>query len=52
MRSLARTATVIASIAMAIVLTFMAAKGFELTPPDPIVAHTFASNIEGHDALR
>jgi len=45
MRNLARTATVIASIAVAIVLTFMAAKGFELSAPDPIVAHTFARNI-------
>jgi hypothetical protein len=52
MRSLARTATVIASIAVAIVLVFMAPKGFQLSAPDPIVAHTFARNIDGHEALR
>jgi len=46
MRNLARTATVIISIDVAIVLTFMAAKGFQLSAPDPIVAHTFARNIE------
>ncbi|TIQ42698.1 hypothetical protein [Mesorhizobium sp.] len=36
MRSIARTATVIASIALAIVLTFMAAKGFELGEQTPV----------------
>ena len=38
-RSLALTTTVIASIAAAIVLTFMAAKRFELRRPNPIEAH-------------
>ena len=55
MGSLARTATVIASIAVAIVLLFMAPKGFEMSAPDPIVAgpaDTFARNIEGHEVLR
>lgn len=42
----------IASIAVAIVLLFMAPKGFELSGPDPIVAHTLARNIEGQEALR
>jgi hypothetical protein len=52
MRSLARTVTVIASISVAIVLLFMVPKGFELSARDPIVAHTFARNIEGQEALR
>jgi hypothetical protein len=52
MRSLARTATVIASIAVAIVLVFMAPKGFQLSARDPIVAHTFARNIEAQEAIR
>ena len=38
MRNLARTATLIASIAVAIVLLFMAPKGFEMSAPNPIVA--------------
>jgi hypothetical protein len=37
MRQLAGTATVIATIAVAIVLLFMAPKGFEIAPPDPLV---------------
>jgi len=41
MRNLADTATVIASIAVAIVLLFMAPKGFHMSGPSPIVAsHT------------
>jgi hypothetical protein len=46
MRNLARTATVIASIAVTIVLLFMAPKGFEMSA-HPIVAapvDTFAKN--------
>ena len=52
MRDLARTVTVIASIAVAIVLLFMAPKGFELSAPDPIVAASADRNIEGHGAPR
>ncbi len=55
MRNLARTAAVIASIAVAIVLLFMAPKGFELSAPNPIVAGqdvTFTRNVGGHGAPR
>jgi len=53
MRHLANTTTVIASIAVAIVLLFMAPKGFETSESDPIVAapaDTFARNM--HEAAR
>ena len=55
LRNLVRTTTVIASIAVAIVLLFMAPKGFELSRPNPIVAgqdDTFARNSDGHGAAR
>ena len=54
-RSLLRTTTVIASIVVAIVLLFMAPKGFELSAPDPIVAgstDTAAGNSDRHLAAR
>ena len=38
MRHLANTTTALASIAVAIVLLFMAPKGFEMSEPNPIVA--------------
>jgi hypothetical protein len=38
MRGLAGTATLIASIAIAIVLLFMVPKGFEIAPPEPVVS--------------
>jgi hypothetical protein len=53
MRHLANTTTVIASIAVAIVLLFMAPKEFETSEPDPIVAaptDTFARTM--HEAAR
>jgi len=55
MRNLVRTSTVIASIAVAIVLLFMAPKGFEMSPPSPIVAapaDTVVRNVAGPDAAR
>ncbi|TIO29419.1 MAG: hypothetical protein E5X89_31230 [Mesorhizobium sp.] len=38
MRKVAGTAAVIASIALVIVLLFMAPKGFELSAPNPLVS--------------
>jgi hypothetical protein len=38
MRELAGTVTLIASIAVAIVLLLTAPKGFEIAPPDPLVS--------------
>ena len=53
MRHLANTTTIFASIAVAIVLLFMAPKGFEMSEPNPIVAaptDTFARNM--HEAAQ
>jgi len=56
MRNLANTTTVIASIAIAIVLLFMAPKDFEMSAPDPIVAapaaDSSARNTVWHAAAR
>jgi hypothetical protein len=55
MKNLVRTSTVIASIAVAVVLLLMAPKGFEMSAPDPIVAgpaDTLAKNIDGPDVGR
>jgi hypothetical protein len=46
MKGLAGTITLIASMAVAIVLLFMAPKGFEIAPPDPIVdSHSSGSGL-------
>jgi hypothetical protein len=55
MRNLFNTTTVIASIAIAIVLLFMAPKGFQMSAPDPIVAtpaDTVARNTGWHEPAR